>query len=359
MSLHQLQRKFLIVYTCMVFAYWLMKNYTYALFNLYEYTKQEIILLFIIGFASSAVIGPYVGMLADKYGSKKMIKWCAFIYTLSCFTKHFNDFNILAFGQFLDGIATSILMTVFDTWLIRLDLGEKLLEETFEMQVVVNSIVAVLSSTVTSIFILEGDNLDLFYYGDYTVPFDMAIIVLTFGIYLLNRYWTTDKKRKYNNDFIITKENVILAWIQSLFEASMFLFFFALRDENIIVFSLMMMSMAAGSKIKMKLIEVLSLGSVSFLLGPLFKIYGWYSVRLIYLFSFMLINMSLGAYFPVMSLIKSKVVPEEHRATFYNIMRIPMNIIVALVMTQTSRIDDILVLSSQMLFVAIILNKLI
>jgi hypothetical protein len=308
-------------------------------------------------------------MIADKYGRKRMIKWYAFLYILSCFTKHFNDFNILALGRVLGGIATSILMTVFDTWLIsehsRLNLDKKLLEETFELQVAVNSAVAVISGIVAGMFLFEGDNIDLFYYGGYTIPFDMASIVLMFGIYLLNRYWLENygTRGSGRSKLNITKEILLLGLVQSLFEASMYCFIFSWtpalgNDYNYgFVFGLLMLSVAFGSKIKMNLIEILSLGSISLILGPLAKIYG-YNNSLIYLLSFLLFELSVGAYFPVMGIIKSKVVPEEHRATVYNLFRIPMNLIVVLVLTQSLRIDDILILSSQMLFVATILYKL-
>ena len=39
-----------------------------------------------------------------------------------------------------------------------------------------------------------------------------------------------------------------------------------------------------------------------------------------------------GIYFPSMGIIKSKYVPEEVRATVYNIFRIPLNFIVVLVL---------------------------
>ena len=35
-----------------------------------------------------------------------------------------------------------------------------------------------------------------------------------------------------------------------------------------------------------------------------------------------------GVYFPVMNVLKSGIVPEEHRATIYNLYRIPVNAIV-------------------------------
>lgn len=45
-----------------------------------------------------------------------------FIYGLlyggACLTKHFADFNILMIGRLLGGIATSILYSAFESWLV-------------------------------------------------------------------------------------------------------------------------------------------------------------------------------------------------------------------------------------------------
>jgi len=40
------------------------------------------------------------------------------LYGLSCVTKHFNNFHILMFGRVLGGIATSILYSAFESWLV-------------------------------------------------------------------------------------------------------------------------------------------------------------------------------------------------------------------------------------------------
>ena len=40
------------------------------------------------------------------------------LYALACVTKHFNNFFILMIGRLLGGIATSILYSAFESWLV-------------------------------------------------------------------------------------------------------------------------------------------------------------------------------------------------------------------------------------------------
>jgi hypothetical protein len=40
------------------------------------------------------------------------------LYTGSCCTKHFNNYGILMFGRVLGGIATSLLWSAFESWVV-------------------------------------------------------------------------------------------------------------------------------------------------------------------------------------------------------------------------------------------------
>lgn len=100
----------------MMTADWLQGPYVYALYSKYGYGISDIGTLFLIGFGTSMALGPYIGGLSDAYGRKlTCVAFCA-MYALSCATKHFASFSILAFGRVLGGICTSILMSCFETW---------------------------------------------------------------------------------------------------------------------------------------------------------------------------------------------------------------------------------------------------
>ena len=53
------------------------------------------------------------------YSGRKMatLTYCL-VYILSCMTKHWNDYHVLLLGRVLGGIATSLLWSAFESWLV-------------------------------------------------------------------------------------------------------------------------------------------------------------------------------------------------------------------------------------------------
>lgn len=90
----------------------------YALYQHYGFDKGQIGQLFIVGFGSSMLFGTFVGGLADRYGRKLNCLIFTVLYSLSCLTKHSSSFEWLMVGRLLGGVATSILMSAFETWMI-------------------------------------------------------------------------------------------------------------------------------------------------------------------------------------------------------------------------------------------------
>ena len=68
-------------------------------------------MLFVCGFGSSAVFGTFVGSWADQYGRRRFAALYCITYIISCMTKHFNSFPVLLIGRVTGGIATSLLST--------------------------------------------------------------------------------------------------------------------------------------------------------------------------------------------------------------------------------------------------------
>lgn len=363
--MNTLQKKYLLVYCFMIAGDYFQGAYTYALYDFYGYSQQEIAFLFIIGFLSSAITGPVVGRIADKYGRRRMVEYYAIMYIISCFTKHFNNYHFLIIGRILGGIATSLLMTVLDTWLVTETNGDaELLMDTFKKQVYFNSAVAVWSGIISGVFVLGNSyNRGIFHYGMYTIPFDLAIVSLVIGIYCVRRYWGENYGKLIETEKLkMTIEMILLGIVQSLFEASMYCFIFswtpAIGSEfnHGIVFSILMAATAIGAYLKLSLTLVFFIGSLSLFMGPVLTIYGYYKGW--YLICFIIFEICVGSYFPMMGTFKSKIVPDNHRATIYNIFRIPMNLIVAIVLLGQPSVDNVLLLSSLMLFMSLVIYKL-
>ncbi|CAK9145400.1 unnamed protein product [Ilex paraguariensis] len=84
----------------------------------YGYGKGEIGQLFIEGFGSSMLFGTIFGSLADKWGRKRACVTYCITYILTCITKHSHQYKVLMLGRILGGIATSLLFSAFESWLV-------------------------------------------------------------------------------------------------------------------------------------------------------------------------------------------------------------------------------------------------
>ena len=97
---------------------WLQGPYVYALYQHYGFDRGAIGRLFIAGFGSSMVFGTFVGAAADRTGRKKAALTYVAAYSLGCFTKHSSSFSVLLVGRLLCGVATSLLYSAFESWLV-------------------------------------------------------------------------------------------------------------------------------------------------------------------------------------------------------------------------------------------------
>jgi MFS transporter, MFS domain-containing protein family, molybdate-anion transporter len=189
-----------------------------------------------------------------------------FFYIFSCLTKHFPNFYILISGRISGGIATSILFSTFESWMISehfsRNFSSELLDYTFFLQVFGNGIIAILSG-------LLGNFVRTFFNSS-VAPFDAAIIFLIIGVVLIQLNWvenygSSDQNsgffQNFQDAFIALKNDpkiICLGISQSFFEASMYAFVFMwtptleLHFKNIphgLVFAIFMVSVMIGSSI--------------------------------------------------------------------------------------------------------------
>ena len=109
--------------------------------------------MFVIGFASSCIVGPFSGALWDVAGRKRGILSYGFLYSLCCIlTAYGSTFPVLIIGRVLGGLSTAILFSAFESWLVAASqaagLPSKGLDTVFTQQTVLNSILAVFSGLV-------------------------------------------------------------------------------------------------------------------------------------------------------------------------------------------------------------------
>ncbi|CAN1254693.1 Molybdate-anion transporter [Linum perenne] len=107
------KNNYLLVYSLMMAGDWLQGPYVYYLYSQYGYGKGDIGQLFIAGFGSSMLFGTIVGS-----GRKRACITYCITYILSCITKHSPHYKVLMLGRILGGIATSLLFSAFESWLV-------------------------------------------------------------------------------------------------------------------------------------------------------------------------------------------------------------------------------------------------
>ncbi|CAI5516856.1 unnamed protein product [Closterium sp. Naga37s-1] len=337
-----------------------------------HYDKGDIGRLFIAGFGSSMVFGTIVGSLADRHGRRLACVLYCVTYILSCLTKHFPAFSILVLGRVLGGIATSLLFSAFESWLVAEHFARGFeppwLSITFSKAIFLgNGLVAILSGLVANVLVTD---LNL---GP-VAPFDAASVLLAGGMAVIVGTWSenhgdSDQSHGLLLQFqlayhaIASDEKIaILGAIQSLFEASMYTFVFlwtpalAPSQQAIphgFIFSLFMLASMLGSSLASRLMgraglkvevymqAVFAVSSLSLLLPC---IVNWVLERhpppgggitaggRVQLAGFCVFEACVGVFWPSLMRMRAQYLPEESRSTIMNFFRVPLNVFVCLVL---------------------------
>ncbi|EFN51339.1 hypothetical protein CHLNCDRAFT_33124, partial [Chlorella variabilis] len=374
------RNNYLLVYSLMMAGDWLQGPYVYALYQYYGFERGDIGKLFIAGFGSSMVFGTIVGSLADKHGRKRAALTYCVTYTLGCFTKHFNNFWILAGGRVLCGIATSLLFSAFESWLVaehfKRGYVADWLGNTFSQAVFLgNGLMAILSGLVAHTLVETAA------WGP-VAPFDAAATVLAIGGLIILTSWSENYGDASEHSSAVDgfKKAGALIWnepkiallgaMQSLFEGSMYTFVFlwtpalSPKGERIphgMIFACFMVSSMVGSAIAGKLLAnnskwkvekymqvVFGLSACMLFVPVLYHqtstkdvapgtdaggITGDGKVQLV---AFCLFEVLVGIFWPSMMTMRSAYVPEEMRSTIINFFRIPLNLFVCVVLYNVS-----------------------
>jgi MFS family permease len=262
------------------------------------------------------------------------------------------------FGRLLAGIATSLLFSVFESWMVyehnKAGYQQEQLSRTFALATVGNGVVAILSGVVANVL---RD-----FWGP-VAPFMGALAVLIIAMFLISTTWTEnygDSSRSvfegFSDAFVRMKSNrniLLVGAIQSLFEGSMYTFVFlwvpALQTASELeattlgvkpavvpfgyVFATFMVSVMIGSALfryllKSYSVEQMSVGvfavSALTMMLPIFFI----NSVVVLNFAFCVFEMCCGMFWPCFGTLRSKFIPEESRSAIMNYFRIPLNIIV-------------------------------
>lgn len=386
------KRSYMIVYLLAMAGDWMQGPYVYALYESYGMTTHDIEVLFVAGFGSSMLFGTFIGSFADKYGRKTNCILYGILYGLACVTKHFNNFSILMVGRLLGGIATSILYSAFESWLIhehhRRGFESSLLGNIFSHAVIGNSVVAIGSGLVAQ---KAAD-----FFG-YVAPFDASLTFLAIMCVVIFATWvenygdeTASAFHSFGSAFNSIRSDykiLCLGVIQSLFEGSMYTFVLewtpalspaepqtqspgsivksttaaADSSRNSIphgyIFAGFMVAVMIGSSlfgllnqrlsIESFMRPVLFLSAFSLMMPILFP-----GNQLVIFIGFLVFEICVGIFWPSMSTMRDRYVPEASRATIMNFFRVPLNLIVVVILLQNLSMKIIFTSCASFLFLA-------
>ncbi|EEF43428.1 molybdate-anion transporter [Ricinus communis] len=393
------KNNYLLVYSLMMAGDWLQGPYVYYLYSTYGFGKGEIGQLFIAGFGSSMLFGTIVGSLADKQGRRRACVTYCITYILSCITKHSPEYKVLMLGRVLGGIATSLLFSAFESWLVaehfKRGFDQQWLSVTFSKAIFLgNGLVAIMAGLFGNLLV---DNLGL---GP-VAPFDAAACFLAIGMAIILSSWTenygdTSESKDLLSQFkgaavaIASDEKIaLLGAIQSLFEGSMYTFVFlwtpalSPNGEDIphgFIFATFMLASMLGSSIAsrlmarssikvesyMQIVFIISAASLllpvitSFLIVPSGVRGGGISFSAcVQLLGFCTFEACVGIFWPSIMKMRSQYIPEEARSTIMNFFRIPLNIFVCVVLYNVDAFPIIVMfgMCSIFLFVASLLQR--
>ncbi|OAQ86144.1 glucokinase [Purpureocillium lilacinum] len=288
------------------------------------------------------------------------------IYAIYKYEKHLPEelvallLFLLLLGRVLGGISTTLLFSVFETWLIAefhrpgADRSGITLDKIFGRMTLVSSTVAIVSG-VAGDALVEAT-------GTRIWPFAASSLSSMVAGFLILVLW----RENYGNPpaakglifrlhqgarkAFANKQIMALGLASCCLEGAMYLFVFfwsaalksarerARPDEDVpygLIFSSFMWSMASGSLILQTVFGALSVETAAVNVGismlvasACFSGAAFFENESLIFWSFCVLESCFGAYFPAMAALKSQVVEDDIRGSVYSSLRLPLNLFV-------------------------------
>jgi MFS family permease len=276
-EIQALANRFLPIFWLLRLADWLQGPYFYAVYsskvvtNNSIYGIDSIALLFLTGFCSTAIFGPFVGRFSDTNGRKKGTLAFTALYSLGALSTKSSLLSVLLAGRVFSGIGTALLFSAPESWLIgefskvtktmkskneekekggevgntiNVDDGQqRYLGGIFASAYAGDSIVAILAGQLASIAVAKrggGSN------SAVTAPFELSVVFLTIAAILTMFAWkenygssnsssssssseenpssSTSSMKEAFRIAVQDKKIFMVSTIQALFEGAMYIF---------------------------------------------------------------------------------------------------------------------------------------
>jgi MFS family permease len=369
-----LQRRFLAVFWLFRLADWLQGPYFYSVYASkvmpggLTISEDTIAKLFLTGFGTTAILGPFIGNWIDRCGRKMGSIAFALFYIWGALAVRSNLLAVLFIGRVMGGVGTSLLMSAPESWLVgdatRNGLG-KSLGAIFGLAYFGDSIVAMSAGQLAQATAKRGGP---------TMPFTISTVFLGLGAILAGFLWkenvggdATSEPSEPSPSSSSGKGGAIgraysamasdpkialVGAVQSFFEGAMYIFVLqwppaliaAIKGEVPFgkVFSCFMACCMFGSSLFKVLsdrkvaVEDTAVGMLAVAVGGMATaaVAGSSSQLAVLAAAFFAFELCVGLYFPTIGTLRAKYLPDEHRSILVNLFGIPLNLIVVTVFTR-------------------------
>ena len=151
-AMRSLQVRFLIVFWLLRMADWLQGPYFYEVYASKIIGGAPVSLdlvskLFLIGFGTTGLLGPFVGKLVDSSGRRAGTLVFTLLYTIGALSTRSDLLWVLVVGRLAGGVGTSLLFSAPESWLVgehsKGGFNGKWLGQTFGLAYAGDSLVAI------------------------------------------------------------------------------------------------------------------------------------------------------------------------------------------------------------------------
>ena len=359
-DMRSLQIRFLVVFWLLRMADWLQGPYFYEVYASKVIGGAPVALdmvskLFLIGFATTGILGPIVGKLVDSRGRRAGTLAFVILYTIGALSTRSDILAVLVLGRLAGGIGTSLLFSAPESWLVgehtKGGFNGKWLGQTFGLAYAGDSLVAIAAGQLAGAAAAARGPCG---------PFEISVAFLAAGgLYALWKWKEnvapvsalSDEGPTIKEawDVMLNDKKVLLVGaVQSLFEGAMYIFVLQWPPSLIAVvtggavpfgtvFSCFMASCLLGSTLFGALmkrgfeLEKTTAAMLGAATAAMATATAMGSSLVAVVAAFLVFEVCVGMYFPSIGTLRSRYIPESHRSVIVNIFGIPLNLIVVAV----------------------------
>jgi MFS family permease len=380
------QMRFLTVFWLIRMADWLQGPYFYEVYSskMFDGVQASLGLvskIFLVGFASTGLFGPWIGKFVDSVGRKAGTLAFTALYTVGALSTRSSFLNILLLGRLAGGIGTSLLFSAPEAWMVgefsKNKFDGKWLGETFGLAYAGDAIVAIVAGVLASAsasklgptgpftisvgFLISGALVTLFNWKENTAASVAAAISSEKEDAQDAPQSGKDAETSPNvkdalSMMVKDKRIPLVGGVQALFEAAMYIFVLqwppamkaaieATSRYGVgattpygIIFSCFMTSCLIGStafgafqsknvSIETSTLLMLILATSAISAATLFS----GSSLAVLTLAFFLFEVCVGMYFPSIGSLRAKYLPDSHRSVLINLFGVPLNLLVVTV----------------------------